>query len=93
MKIQQLDLTVRDLVVGYHDDGDGGVVGYGGASLISARPSSASSSTRANSAKHSHVLVGPKDGTFEIVDGQQRTISIAQYVAEKPRLLVQGAGV
>lgn len=31
MKIQQLDLTVRDLVAGYHDDGDGGVVGYGGA--------------------------------------------------------------
>ena len=24
MKIQQLDLTVRDLVVGYHDDGEGG---------------------------------------------------------------------
>ena len=31
MKIQRLDLTVRDLVKGYHDDGDGGVVGYGGA--------------------------------------------------------------
>lgn len=31
MKIQQLELTVRDLVAGCHDDGDGGVVGYGGA--------------------------------------------------------------
>ena len=30
MKIQQLDLTVRDLVDGYHDDGDDGAVGYGG---------------------------------------------------------------
>jgi len=30
MKIHQLDLTVRDLVAGYHDDGEGGVVGYGG---------------------------------------------------------------
>ncbi len=31
MKIQQLDdLTVRDLVAGYRDDSDGGVVGYGG---------------------------------------------------------------
>jgi len=28
MKIQLLDLTVRDLVDGYFDDGD--VVGYGG---------------------------------------------------------------
>ena len=27
MKIQQLDLTVRDLVAGYRDDGEGGVVG------------------------------------------------------------------
>jgi len=30
MKIQQLDLTVRDLAAGCHDDGDGGLVGYGG---------------------------------------------------------------
>lgn len=29
MKIQQLDLTIRDLAAGYHDDDDG-VVGYGG---------------------------------------------------------------
>ena len=29
MKIQQLDLTVRDLVAGCHDDG--GLVGCGGA--------------------------------------------------------------
>ena len=29
MIIQQLDLTVRDLVAGYHDGGEGGVVGYG----------------------------------------------------------------
>ncbi len=30
MKIQLIDLTVRDLVAGYHDDGEGGVRGYGG---------------------------------------------------------------
>ena len=29
MKIDLIDLTIRDLVAGYHDDGDGGVVGYG----------------------------------------------------------------
>lgn len=27
MKIEFIDLTVRDLVTGYHDDGDGGMVG------------------------------------------------------------------
>ncbi|MCY4106119.1 MAG: hypothetical protein OXG02_05385 [Chloroflexi bacterium] len=31
MKIELKDLTVRDLVAGYRDDGEGGVVGYGGA--------------------------------------------------------------
>jgi len=31
MKIQQLDLTARDLVAGCHDDD--GLVGYGGARL------------------------------------------------------------
>lgn len=30
MKIELIDLTVRDLVAGCHDDGDG-VGGYGGA--------------------------------------------------------------
>ncbi len=30
MRIQQLDLTVRDLVAGYFDDGEGSVVGCGG---------------------------------------------------------------
>ncbi len=36
MKIEPIDLTVRDLVTGYHDD-DGGVVGYGG--KLDIRPS------------------------------------------------------
>jgi len=31
MKIQQLDLTVRDLVAGYQNDGGGSVVGNDGA--------------------------------------------------------------
>ncbi len=30
MKIQQLDLTIRALVSGCHDDGEGGVVGCDG---------------------------------------------------------------
>ena len=30
MKIQPLDITIRELVAGYRDDGEGGVVGYGG---------------------------------------------------------------
>ena len=30
MKIELLDLTVRELVEDYSDDGEGGVIGYGG---------------------------------------------------------------
>ncbi|MDE2775973.1 MAG: hypothetical protein OXI77_08550 [Chloroflexota bacterium] len=30
-KVHHHDLTVSDLVAGYRDEGDGGVVGYGGA--------------------------------------------------------------
>ena len=33
-----------------------------------------------------------EDGAYEIIDGQQRTISIAQYVAEKPGFSVNGLG-
>ena len=33
-----------------------------------------------------------EDGTYEIIDGQQRTISIAQYVAEKPGFSFEGLG-
>jgi hypothetical protein len=29
MKIDLIDLTMRDLVAGYSDDGEGGVRGYG----------------------------------------------------------------
>ena len=31
MNIKRQEITVRDLVAGYFDDGEGGVVGYGGA--------------------------------------------------------------
>ena len=30
MNIEFIDLTVGDLIEGYEDDGEGGVVGYGG---------------------------------------------------------------
>lgn len=36
MKVELEDLTFRDLVFGYHDGGERGVVGYGG--LLDIRP-------------------------------------------------------
>lgn len=92
MKIQQLDLTVRELVAGYFDDGDGGVVGYGG--KLDIRPPYQREFVYGDIERKAvidSILKGfplnamywsdRGDGRFEIIDGQQRTISIAQYVA------------
>lgn len=103
MEIQQLDLTIRDLVAGYRDDGDGGVIGYGG--KLDIRPPFQREfiyDPKERNAVINSILKGfplnvmywadREDGTYEIIDGQQRTISIAQYVAEKPGFSFQGLG-
>ncbi len=95
MKIELIDLTVRDLVAGYRDDGEGGVRGYGG--KLDIRPPFQREfiyKVKERNAVIDSILKGfplnvmywsdRGDGTYEIIDGQQRTISIAQYVAEKP---------
>ncbi len=91
MKIDLLDLTARDLVDGYEDDGDGGVVGFGG--KLDIRPPFQREfiyKGKQREAVITSILRGfplnvmywsvRDDDTFEIIDGQQRTISIAQYV-------------
>ena len=91
MKIELLDITVRDLVEGYHDDREGGVTGYDG--LLDIRPEyqrefvykDKQREAVIDSVKEGFPLnvmywAEREDGTFEIIDGQQRTISIGQYV-------------
>ena len=91
MDIQQLDLTVRDLVAGYFDDGEGGVVGYDG--KLDIRPPFQREFIYKGKQREAVIRTILRDfplnvmywsvrddGTFEIIDGQQRTISIAQYV-------------
>ena len=91
MKIELLDLTIRDLVAGYHDDGEGGVVGYGGA--LDIRPPFQREfiyKGKQREAVITSIIKGfplnvmywsvRDDGAYEIIDGQQRTISIAQYL-------------
>lgn len=103
MEIQQLDLTVRDLVAGYQDDRDDGVVGYYG--KLDIRPPFQRAfiyDTKERNAVINSVIRGfplnvmywfdRPDGRYEIIDGQQRTISIARYVAEKPGFSVDGLG-
>ena len=91
MKIELLDLTVRELVEDYEDDAEGGVTGYGG--KLDIRPPYQREfvyKDKQRNAVIDSILKGyplnvmywadREDGTFEIIDGQQRTISIAQYV-------------
>ena len=91
MKIELLDLTVQELVEDYNDDGEGGVTGYGG--KLDIRPPFQREfvyKDKQRNAVIDSILKGfplnvmywadREDGTFEIIDGQQRTISIAQYV-------------
>lgn len=94
MKIALKNVTIRQLVDGYDDNGEGGVVGYGG--RLDVRPAyqrefvydDKERKAVIDSVMKSYPLntmywavVG--DDRFEIIDGQQRTISIAQYVHEE----------
>ena len=91
MEIELTHVPVRDLVKGYADAGDvGGVVGYGG--RLDIRPAYQREFVYKDSQRDAvirSVMAGfplnvmywsvRDDGTFEIIDGQQRTISLAQY--------------
>ena len=103
MKIQLHEITVRELVEGYSDDGQDGVRGYGGA--LDIRPPFQREfiyKEKERNAVIDSILQGfplnvmywsdRGDATYEIIDGQQRTISIAQYVAEKPGFSFKGLG-
>ncbi|MBM2816239.1 MAG: hypothetical protein HW421_3001 [Ignavibacteria bacterium] len=91
MKIELKEITVRELAEGYKDNSEDGVVGYGG--RLDIRPPyqrefiykdkqrDAVIETIKNNfplnVMYWHVR---EDGNFEIIDGQQRTISICQYI-------------
>lgn len=83
-------IIVRELIKNYRDDGEGGVVGYDG--KLDIRPPFQREfiyKDKERKAVIDSILKGfplnvmywadREDGTFEIIDGQQRTISIAQY--------------
>ncbi len=91
MKIDLNEITVRDLVKDYHDDGEGGVRGYGG--KLDIRPPFQREFVYKDKQRDAVIETINKgfplnvmywavrqDGTYEVIDGQQRTISAAQYV-------------
>lgn len=92
MKIEPREISIRDLVRGYEDRGEAGVVGYDG--RLDIRPpyqrefiyDDAQRDAVIDTASKGYPLnvmywAVRKDGNFEVIDGQQRTLSICQYVA------------
>lgn len=91
MKIELKEITVDELVDDYNDDGEGGVTGYGG--KLDIRPRYQREFIYEDKQRDAVIDTIKKgfplnvmywavrdDGTYEVIDGQQRTISIAQYV-------------
>ena len=94
MKIQLKEIAVSELVAGYQDNQDEGVVGYGG--RLDIRPpyqrefvykdeqrDAVIDTLRKNYPLNVMYWAVREDGNFEVIDGQQRTISISQYVNRK----------
>lgn len=91
MKIELKNITVRELTEGYKDSGNDGVVGYGG--KLDIRPPYQREFIYKEKQRDAVITTilqqfplnvmywaDRGDGTYEVIDGQQRTISICQYV-------------
>ena len=91
MKIELHEIPVREVVEGYVDNNEEGVVGYGG--RLNIRPkyqrefiydeekrNAVIDTIRKGFPLNVMYWVKNEDGTFEVLDGQQRTISFCQYV-------------
>lgn len=93
MEIEEVKITVRELVNGYVDNQESGVFAYGG--KLNVRPPYQREFIYNESQRNAvidTVFQGyplsimywsvNDDGTFEIIDGQQRTVSICQYYGQ-----------
>ena len=91
MKIDPRDITIRELSDGYTDNAEEGVVGYGG--KLDIRPPYQREFIYKDKQRDAVIDTVRKDfplnvmywavrgdGHYEVIDGQQRTISVCQYV-------------
>ena len=94
MEIELKEVAVRDLVDGYINNDEDGVVGYGG--KLNIRPKyqrefvyqdkqrdEVIKTLRKDFPLNVMYWVKNSDNNFEVLDGQQRTISICEYVVGK----------
>ncbi len=91
MKIELHEITVREVAANYVDNSEEGVIGYNG--KLNIRPkyqrefvydekkrNAVIDTLRKEFPLNVMYWVKNGDGTFEVLDGQQRTISFCQYV-------------
>ncbi|MBX3042097.1 MAG: DUF262 domain-containing protein [Candidatus Kapabacteria bacterium] len=91
MQIKLKEITVRELAEGFKDNAESGVVGFGG--LLDIRPpyqrefiykdkqrDAVINTVRRNFPLNVMYWAVREDGNYEVIDGQQRTISLCQYV-------------
>lgn len=91
MNIELKEITVRELTNGYIDNNENGIVGFGG--KLDIRPpyqrefvydpkerNAVINTLQKNFPLNVMYWAVREDGDFEVIDGQQRTISICQYV-------------
>ncbi len=91
MKIELKEITIRELTAGYLDNQEDGVRGYGG--KLDIRPPYQREFVYKDHQRDAVIHTVSKgfplnvmywavreDGNYEIIDGQQRTVSICQYV-------------
>ena len=92
MKIELKEITVKELTEGFEDNAEKGVVGYSG--KLDIRPPYQREFIYKDKQRDAVIETVTKefplnvmywavreDGNYEVIDGQQRTISICQYVA------------
>ncbi|MFI3298039.1 MAG: DUF262 domain-containing protein [bacterium] len=92
MKIELKEITIRELTEGYQDNAEDGVVGYGG--KLDIRPpyqrefiykieqqKAVIDTVTKNFPLNVMYWAVRDDGTYEVIDGQQRILSICEYVA------------
>lgn len=101
MKITEMKIKVSDLVKNYKDNGDGGVFGYN--NRLTIRPSFQREFIYGEKQRAAvidsvmngfplNVMYWSKTGadTYEVLDGQQRTVSIAQYINKDFPIKING---
>lgn len=101
MKIELHEISVRDVANGYVDSAEDGVVGYSG--KLNIRPAfqrefiykdkqrdEVIRTITKNFPLNIMYWVKNSDGNFEVLDGQQRTISICQYVHNEFSIIIDG---